>query len=240
MAAEGLAGDDREETDGIPAVTVPGEPGTASALRRLNETLEREIKRMALAVHDEAGQLLVAARLAIAGLVRDVGPSARERLDAVCAILDQLDADLRQLSHELRPRILDDLGLVPALEFLAAGVAKRSGLSVRVASSLRGRHAPALETVLYRVVQEALVNAAKHSHATSVEIGLAADADHLYCVVRDDGAGFDAASVLSATQHGGLGLVGIRERLNAVGGTLQIRSMPSRGTELRVRIPREV
>jgi signal transduction histidine kinase len=218
---------------------VPGQAGTVWALRRLNEALEHEIQRMALAVHDEAGQLLVAARLAISALARDLGPSAKARVEEVCAILDRLEADLRQLSHELRPTILDDLGLVPALEFLAAGVSKRAGLSVRVESSLRGRPAMKIETTLYRIVQEALANAAKHARAGRVEILLAADAASLHCVIRDDGTGFDARAVLAGAGQHGLGLIGIRERLSAVGGTLQIQSERGRGTELRVRIPME-
>ena len=209
------------------------------AIRRVNETLEQEIQRIAHAVHDEAGQLLVAARLAMSGVVHDLSPSLRERLQEVGTILDQVEMQLRRLSHELRPTILDDLGLVPALEFLTEGISRRSGLSIRILSSLEGRHAQNIETALYRVIQEVITNVVKHARAKNVEIQLTNHAKNLLCLVRDDGVGFDSSSVLSCKERRGLGLVGIRERLNAVGGTMQIDSVVGRGTELLIKIPVE-
>lgn len=210
-----------------------------SALRRVNETLEQEIQRIAHAVHDEAGQLLVAARLAMSGMAQEVTPSVRERLQEVGTILDQVEKQLRRLSHELRPTILDDLGLVPAVRFLADGISKRTELSVRVESSLETRCPPNIETVLYRVVQEALTNITKHARAENVKIQLTQVARNLHCLIQDDGAGFDVSAVLSRKENRGLGLVGIRERLNAVGGTLQVQSQPGQGTGLLVKIPME-
>src|SRR5262245_1048348 len=93
-----------------------------SALRHMNETLEEEIHRIAHAVHDDAGQLLTLARLALSGLAADIGPASQSRLQEVTALLDRVDRQLRRLSHELRPTILEDLGLVPAVQFLADGV----------------------------------------------------------------------------------------------------------------------
>jgi two-component system, NarL family, sensor histidine kinase UhpB len=210
-----------------------------STLHRLNETLEQEIQRIAHAVHDEAGQLLVAARLAMSGVARDLNPSLQERLQEVGTILDQVEKQLRRLSHELRPTILDDLGLVPALQFLTDGISRRTELSIGIHSSLEGRCNPNVETVLYRIIQEALTNVAKHAHAKNVEIQLTNVAKNLHCVVHDDGLGFDAPSVLSCKERRGLGLVGIRERLMAVGGTLQIDSMVGQGTQLLVKVPVE-
>ena len=210
-----------------------------SALHRVNESLEQEIQRMAHAVHDEAGQLLTAARLAMSGVAHDLSPSLRERLQEVGTILDQAEKQLRRLSHELRPTILDDLGLVPALQFLTEGISRRAELSIRIRSSLEGRYAPNIEIALYRVIQEALTNVTKHARAKNVEIQLSNVAKHLHCLVHDDGVGFDTPSVLSCKERSGLGLVGIRERLNAVGGTLQIDSVVGRGTELLVKIPVE-
>ena len=210
-----------------------------SALRQLNETLEQEIQRIAHAVHDEAGQLLFAAHLAMSSVAHDIDPSLQGRLQEAGTILDQVEKQLRRLSHELHPAILDDLGLVPALEFLADSVSTRAGLSIRIHSSLRDRYAQKVETAVYRVIQEALTNVTKHARAKNVEIHLARVAKHLHCVVHDDGVGFGSPSVLSGTVRGGLGLIGIRERLNAVGGTLQIDSVADRGTDLLVKIPVE-
>jgi signal transduction histidine kinase len=210
-----------------------------SALHRVNETLEQEIQRIAHAVHDEAGQLLVAARLAMSGVAHDLSPSLQGRLQEVGTILDQVEKQLRRVSHELRPTILDDLGLVPALQFLTDGFSRRTELSIRIHSSLQGRYAPNIETALYRIIQEALTNITKHAHAKNVEIQLTKIATNLRCLVHDDGVGFDVPSVLSCKDRTGLGLVGIRERLIAVGGTLQIDSALGRGTELLVKIPVE-
>ena len=209
-----------------------------STLRRLNETLEQEIQRIAHAVHDEAGQLLFAARLAMSSVAHDIDPSLQGRLQEVGVILDQVEKQLRRLSHELRPTILDDLGLVPALEFLADSISKRVGLSIRIQSSLKDkdRYAQKIETAMYRVIQEALANVTKHARAKNVEIRLTRVAKHLHCLVHDDGVGFDAPYVLSGTERGGLGLIGIRERLNAVGGTLQIDSVIGEGTKLLVKV----
>jgi signal transduction histidine kinase len=210
-----------------------------SALRQLNETLEQEIQRIAHAVHDEAGQLLFAAHLAMSSVAHDVDPSLQGRLQEVGTILDQVEKQLRRLSHELRPTILDDLGLVPALEFLTDSVSTRTGLSLRIQSSLTYRYTQKIETVVYRVIQEALTNVTKHARAKNVEIHLTRVAKHLHCRVHDDGVGFDPRSVLPGAARAGLGLIGIRERLNAVGGTLQIDSVVGRGTDLLVKIPVE-
>jgi len=210
------------------------------ASRHLNETMEGEIKRIAHSVHDQAGQLFDAARLAMSRVGHDVSPVLQERLREIGSILDQAETELRRLSHELRPMILDDLGLVPALQVLAEGTARRSRIMVQFETSVEGRPPPRVETALYRIVQEALTNVVRHSRAKNVKIQLVRDAKGtLRCYFRDDGVGFDVVSILSRKERGGLGLVGIRERLNAVGGSLQIRSELGWGTELRVEIPSE-
>jgi signal transduction histidine kinase len=208
-----------------------------SALRRLNETLEQEIQRIAHAVHDEAGQLLFAARLAMEGIGRELDSSASVHLQEISAIFEQVEKQLRRLSHELRPTILEDLGLVPALEFLANRISKSARFSIQIHSTLRSRCTPAIETAVYRVIQEALTNIAKHARATKVEIRLKRVARNLNCMILDDGSGFDVPAVLSSGMQKGLGLIGMRERLNAVGGTLTIDSAVGRGTDLLINIP---
>ncbi|HZA51607.1 MAG TPA: sensor histidine kinase, partial [Myxococcaceae bacterium] len=216
-----------------------GHLDAVSALRRMNETLEQEIKRIAHAVHDEAGQLLVAARLSLSAAAKDLGVQGPRRLRDVESILERLDEELRRLSHQLRPRVLDDLGLVPALEKLAAGLSKRSNLAVRVESEIAGRLEPNVATTLYRLVQESLTNAVKHSGAGTVRIRLVREEKELCCEILDDGAGFDVSAVLAGEQGRGLGLLGMRERVNAVGGELEIDSRPNFGTQVRARIPLE-
>jgi len=209
------------------------------SLRHLNETLEHEIQRIAHAVHDEAGQLLVAVHLAIAEAGRDLPTPVRDRLQPVTGLLDEIEKQLRRLSHELRPTVLDDLGLAPAIRFLADAFSKRTGLAVPVRSGLQQRLPRNVETAVYRIVQEALTNAGKHSGARTVKIQLERVGRVLCCVIADDGAGFDVSEVLAAQPRKGLGLLGMQERLNAVGGTLQIRSSLGKGTELLIRLPLE-
>jgi len=210
---------------------------TLLSLRHLNEVLEQEVKRIAHSVHDEAGQLLVAAHLAIADVNRGATAETRGRLRRVSRLLDQAEKRLRRFSHELRPTVLDDLGLVPALRFLASGISKRTALPIRVTSSLNGRLSAAIEIGLYRVVQEALTNVTKHSRARSVTIALRRKRGGILCTVEDDGVGFDPQAALSRNGKKGLGLIGIQERLDVLKGTFHIDSQPRRGTKLSFTVP---
>lgn len=211
-----------------------------SALRRLNELLEEEARRIAHALHDDAGQLLASVHIAVAGVARDLPPEARQRLRQVHGLLQEIEESLRGLSHELRPTILDDLGLLPALEFLAKGVTARSGIPISVQGARDRRLSPRVETTLYRVVQEGLHNAARHSGASHVHVRFAVDRDAVHCSVRDNGRGFDLAAAHSQKGERGLGLLGMRERLNALGGELRIDSTPGCGTELKITVPLEI
>lgn len=207
------------------------------ALHELNERLEEEARRIAHALHDEAGQLLASVYLALAELAAELPPPARDRLRDIEPLLDRVAEQMRRLAHELRPPILDDLGLIPALEFLADGVARRTHQRVTVGGSTGGRLAPALETALYRVAQEALTNVTKHARARSVHIEIQRDADMVRGRIADDGVGFDVAAVWGRKEGQGLGLIGMRERLTAFAGTLSISSRPGDGTMLGFEIP---
>src|SRR5439155_1149144 len=129
------------------------------------EALQEEAKRFALALHDEAGQLLAAVHLAVAEAAHDLPAPAGAYLDKVQHLLKEVEAQLRRLSHELRPPMLDTHGLMQALEFLAEGVHQRTGLRVKVGGSTGGRLAPPVEAALYRCVQEALSNVTRHAKA---------------------------------------------------------------------------
>jgi len=210
------------------------------ALRHLNETLEEEIKRIGHAVHDEAGQLLVAVHLALAELGCGLPKHQHQHIARIEKLLNQVEAELRRYSHELRPTILDDLGWLAAIRFLAESVSKRTGIPIRVQTKIRGRLPGSLETALYRIVQEALTNATKHAKPRQIRIGVHEKKQMLCCSIQDDGVGFDLSAVQANRKRGGLGLVGIQERLNAVGGILSIDSAPGCGTKLLIRVPMEV
>ena len=210
-----------------------------TALRQLNETLEEEIKRIAYAVHDEAGQLLVAVHLALAEVALELPEPQQAQFARIKEMLNQVEKHLRRYSHELRPTILDDLGWIPAIRFLAEGISKRANLPIHIDAAVPGRPPATIETTLYRIVQEALTNAVKHAKASNVWIRAWRENLVLCCSIRDDGGGFDSNQAHAARGHKGLGLIAMQERVTAIGGTLHIESRPGHGTELSIRLPLE-
>jgi signal transduction histidine kinase len=212
-----------------------------TALRHLNEKLEAEARRIAHALHDEAGQLLVTVHFALENLAQDLSPDFAPRLQEVRHRLTEVEEQLRRLSHELRPPMLDDVGLVPALDFMAEGVSKRSGVSIEVNGRIPKRLPPMAEIALYRTVQEALTNAAKHAKASRVTVSLQEqqyeNLTSIVCSVKDDGQGFETAAGSTVGPRRGLGLLGIEERIKALGGSVDIKSAPGLGTELLINVP---
>ena len=210
---------------------------TNAALRQIDELREEEVRRIAHELHDEAGQVLAAVHLAVEGLRPHIAPPGLVRHEQVVALLSHAQEEIRRLAHELRPLILDDLGFLPALRFLGDGVAGRAGIVVEVSGSTGGRLPPAVETALYRVAQETLTNVARHAHASRAVLVVRRTEREVACHIRDDGCGFDPAAASASGRRRGLGLEGLRDRVARLGGTLEIRSKPGRGTELEIRIP---
>ncbi len=207
-------------------------------LRRLNESLEGETRRIARALHDESGQLLAAVHIQLLQLARHLAPPAQASLRDIEALLEQIEQQLRNFSHDLRPTVLDDYGLLPALQSLAERFSKRFGTPVSVDSKPMPRMTKTTEAAMYRVAQEALNNVARHAKATRVHIRLWMSPGELHCRIRDDGVGFDPAALPRASKNA-LGIIGIRERLNVLGGSLEIQSAPQQGTELKIEVPVE-
>lgn len=198
---------------------------------------EEEARRIAHELHDEAGQLLASVHIALDELATQI-PERAGTCRALHTLLDRVEGQLRRLSRELRPSILDDLGLAPALEWLAQGVGERTGLAISVMAP--GKRLPAVvETAIYRVVQEALTNAARHARATRVQVEVQLAGPAVRGTIQDDGQGFDVDAALDRRGDRGLGLIGMRERLDALGGTLSIVSGRGQGTTLSVTIPLE-
>jgi signal transduction histidine kinase len=140
---------------------------------------------------------------------------------------------VRQLAVELRPSALDDFGLVPALERLSHTFAESTGISVDFHSAVDDRLPPDVETALYRIVQEALTNVVKHARASRVSVVVARKPTSVTAMVDDDGVGGEAAS----TRDGGLGLVGMRERVALLGGRLTLEMRPDEGTTVLAEVP---
>ena len=207
---------------------------TQDALRRAVEAQELERRRLARELHDEIGQELTSLLLALRTIEEAEG---RTELEEATGSLRELVVtalqDVRRLAVELRPKALDDFGLVPALERLATTFEEQTGMAVEIEDRLNGlRLASDVETALYRIVQEGLTNVVKHARAANVSIVLMRRDGSVAVVVEDDGQGFDP----DAPGDEGFGLVSIRERLALVDGSLDIESGEA-GTTLRVEVP---
>lgn len=209
------------------------------ALQHLNQALEQEASRIAHALHDEAGQLLATVHIAVDEAAQNVPPSARKRLLGVKPLLDEIEEHLRRLSHELRPTILDDLGLIPALDFLVDGFRGRTRIAVATKFEIADRLPPQTETAIYRVVQEALTNIARHAKASEVDIQIERRDGVIRGAIRDNGIGSDQASFSDHRGKPGLGLMSMRARLDAVGGRLLVHSRKGEGTVIEFTILRE-
>lgn len=203
----------------------------ARAVARVEED---ERRRLARELHDGLGQTLTALKHRLAQLDDDVAPHARERLDAAIALCGDALEDTRALSRLLRPPILDDLGLEAALRALARSLAEAGGLDIDVAVEPLPDLDGDLQTLVFRVAQEALNNAVKHAQARHVLVRVVARGDLLQLQVADDGRGCDPDDML---RSGGSGLGGMRERLRLYGGTLELHSAPGEGTRLRAVVP---
>lgn len=205
------------------------------ALRRVVDAQELERARLARELHDETGQALTSILLGLKHLDDVIETDdAREATTALRALVVTTLQDVRRLAVELRPSALDDFGLVPAIERLAGTLAEQSELVVDLEARLGEQRLPAeAETALYRIVQEALTNVVKHASARRVSITLVRKEGFAVVVVEDDGQGFEPGK----TRTGSLGFVGMRERVELVGGRLTVESAPGAGTTIAAEVP---
>jgi signal transduction histidine kinase len=205
------------------------------ALRRIVDAQELERRRLARELHDETGQALSSILLGLKGLDEKVGDGdARAAVAGVRELVVATLHDVRRLAVELRPKVLDDFGLVPALERLTETFGAQTGLRVRFESGLSDARLPAeVETALYRIVQESMTNIVKHSRARSISVALVRKAGAAAAVIEDDGDGFDPAVV----REGGFGLEGMRERVGLLDGRMRIESKPGEGTTIVAEVP---
>lgn len=200
-------------------------------LRRVVAAQELERQRLARELHDETGQALTSILLGLKPL--EDGPASAAVAELHQLVVTALQ-DVRRLAVELRPKVLDDFGLVPALERLTASFGEHTGLSVSFQSTIGEERLPGeVETALFRVVQESLTNVVKHSHARTVSVVLTRKGNGVAVVVEDDGDGFDPTGT-----GDGIGLLGMRERLALLDGTLDVESSAGRGTTLVAEVPR--
>ena len=207
--------------------------------RRVLEVQESERRRVAIELHDELGQLLTAVKINLQAQDRFKKQDSGELIAENIKIVDNALAQVRRLALALRPAMLDDLGLLPALRWLADQTTTRSGVAVELhAASLQQRLAPEVETACFRIVQEALTNTVRHAQAKQVTIYLRLDGDTLDLCVQDDGHGFDLVAMRKRAQTGGsIGILGMQERASLMGGHLDIQSAPGLGCTVCLRCP---
>ena len=201
---------------------------------------EEESRRIARELHDEIGQILAVLNLNLAAVKKGAGSEiAREAVDGCLDLVARLITKVRRLSLDLHPSLLDDFGLVTALRRHVESLADRTGLDLRFqADEGIGRLGTELETVCYRVVQEAITNALRHAEPVHLLIRLRLDAGKLELSVSDDGRGFDPEAALERSAGGeSLGLLGMRERVSLVSGDLSIISAPGAGAVIKASFP---
>lgn len=204
---------------------------------------EEERIRIAQEIHDEIGTLMTAIKMDLAFLSKEIaGKGGKKSPEVLCEeigdttkLVDNAIQTIHQIVLELRPAVLDHMGLRPALEWQLQEFQTRTKVECQFTSSLDSIHLDAeRSTALFRILQEALTNVARHAHATRVEASLGEDDDHLVLQVRDNGRGISEEQI-SGT--GRFGLLGMRERAHVFGGDVVVRGSPGQGTVVTVRIP---
>ncbi|HEY5660041.1 MAG TPA: GAF domain-containing protein [Gaiellaceae bacterium] len=200
------------------------------SLRRVVAGQEVERRRLARELHDETGQALTSILLGLRALEEGGGSSVDDIRELVVSTLQ----DVRRLAVQLRPKALDDFGLVAALERLVQTFSESSGITTQLEAQLGKERLPAdVETTIYRIVQEALTNVVKHAEAKNVSILLVKRGSFVTAVVEDDGLGFDTAEA----RDDSLGLEGMRERVELHDGRMTVETSPGSGTTLRIEVP---
>ena len=210
---------------------------------KLTDVQETERKQLARELHDELGQMLTAISMNLAYIEKeldiDSNTAVKQRLRETGELVDQTLDQIRELSLNLRPPMLDDLGLIPTVRWYTQRYADRSNIHVQFElPELEERLNPNVETALYRVLQEALTNVARHAKATHVLLRIRRTPTEVIGYVEDDGIGFDVAATMDFENNQvGAGLLGMRERITLLGGTLTISSEPNEGTQIYFTVP---
>ncbi len=211
-------------------------------LHQVISTQEEERRRIARELHDETGQTLTALRLCLERLSLEL-PRGKEEINTRLAqplnLCQQVEDEIDKLIYNLRPALLDDLGVVKAIESYAQSRSKPAGINIRLKVAGEEQRLPDdKEVTLFRIVQESITNTIKHAQARNMIIHLQFKKDQVVARIEDDGCGFDVRKVASLKEpRRGLGLLGMRERMDLVGGTFDISSRPGAGTRIKVVVP---
>ncbi len=209
-------------------------------LEKLITAYEDERRRIARGLHDEAGQALTALIVNLELAEQAHKPVDPQNLARLRGIAEHTLAEVRRIIAALRPTILDDLGLAAAIRWYAKEMVEPQGLRVSMKlSGLEGRLPPHVETAVFRIVQEAITNVLKHAETRQAMVETSVGDGRIRVAVADDGRGFDVTSAPRSREGRGVGLLGMRERAEALGGTLRVSSQPGHGTRIEIVIPVE-
>jgi signal transduction histidine kinase len=216
-------------------------------LRHLSRQLllaqEEERKRISRELHDEIAQTLTGINIRLAALKSESTVNTKDlqkKITSTQRMVEKSVDIVHRFARELRPMVLDDLGLIPALHSFMKAFTKRTGIHIHFTTFTSGKIKQlnnATRTVFYRVAQEALTNVARHAHASRVDVSIQKLPRAMVLTVKDDGKSFQAQRVLHAKRNKRLGLLGMRERVEMVGGDLRVESAPGQGTTVRAEIP---
>jgi signal transduction histidine kinase len=207
---------------------------------RLIVTQDEERRRFARELHDGLGQELTAAKMAIDSILMEgSGEFRRQAIDQASTLIDGAIQQVRSVSHLLHPPLLDEIGLHAALSWYSEGLTKRSGIetSIQLQPPEFPRLAPNLETMVFRIIQEALTNVFRHSSARNCWVSVLKEEDHVQVTVRDDGKGITSEIAAFNPENIGVGIGGIRQRIKEVGGELRLRNAEPTGAILEAIIP---
>ena len=210
---------------------------------RLQEVVEANLKEIARELHDRVGQSLTALNINLNILHNQLRPEQREKvndriMDSI-ELVEKITQNIRDVMAELRPQVLDDCGLAASLRWYRKRFSQRTGIQVDLeTATIEDTRLPeAVETALFRIIQEAFNNVVKHARAANVSVAAVKTAESIQLTIADDGQGFDAGAGRSSQHLQNWGLVNMRERAKALGGQFQIDSELGKGTRLRVKVP---
>jgi signal transduction histidine kinase len=199
---------------------------------------EAERRKISLELHDETAQLLAAVKMQVGLLQETSDAELRARLDRVLGLIDAGIRSIRRLSFELRPPLLDDVGFLPALRALVEDFSQRTDLAVTLDAPVSALPlSDEAEVALFRALQEALSNVARHARATRIDVSIVVDDRMVQLRVRDNGRGLTTALDENGSESGHAGLAGMRERVGALGGKVTVRPGEGAGVEVEVRVP---
>jgi signal transduction histidine kinase len=210
---------------------------------KLVQVQEQDLKNISRELHDEVGQALTAVAINLGTIKSNksqiLNEETVERLEESLLMTENVLEQVREISHNLHPSILEDLGLVSALRWFVGRYRDRTGIAIGLKGiAVDGNLNPEIALACYRVVQEALTNVVKHAQATRVQICLKEEGHTLSCIIEDNGNGYDQEAEAVGDYHvRGIGLISMRERISSIGGHLSVQSRPGQGTTISFQIP---